>query len=393
MDPFLSQPIEYNNHHSQNKLDYFNSTTNSHSLENYNNLNGYESDKNFTTEETIVGIFYLTIGLVGSIMLSFVIITLIKQLGDRKGIYSLIKSNIWYELAFLIHMFKSGFGNLVDITNKLVCKVDSGFTFFTINMASFYYIILMIIMIYNKGHYPQMTKHKRLVMVLPAVLFGLISVILLFSYDLSGMSPWHSCYIKQNISVSISMLFIPQFIFLIVSIFFFSIVYMGSFSLTGIMRHFNVFCLFSSVFYIVLCISYYLKSPILGAVSFCINGILIIHFRMNCDVVVYSFNSGLSNNRIIHFLATLLCIDSPPIDSLALDLIKEEKLVINNLEKEKKISKRKEEKIKKQNSKATLNPNANTIKDSISADIEVNDKISHEGSVGGNTFDRNSGIN
>lgn len=395
MDPFLSINPSNNN---EDTYSHQNTNENTNTILGLYSTEAYKSaNVDFTTEETVFGSIYFAIGLIGSLMISFVLITLMKELGNKKGIYSLIKSNIWYELAILIHIFKNGIGNLIDIKNRLVCKVDSGFTFFTINMTCYYYMLLMFLMIYNKGHYPQMTRYKRMLMVFPAVIIGLVSVILLFSYDLSGESPWHTCYIKKDISVSLAILFIPQYIFLIFSIFFFAIVYMGTISLTGVMRHFNIYCLYNSIFYLVLCVSYYLGSTVLGSISFCIIGLMIIVFRMNCDIVVYSFNNGMSDNKIIHFLATLLCIDSPPVESMALDLQKEEQRVMKNILHEKKMSKmREEERMRKVTKKNELL--RNSIRQDIKAqeDNETNKKNNDEQSESSGIevkTNRNSGIN
>jgi hypothetical protein len=340
---FFDQLLYNFHHYSLNSL---NNTTNENSLQEnkltttssaFSKVLNNNGPIDIRPIDIVSGTLYIIIGLIGTITISFVIITLIKQIGEKKGLYSLLKSNVWYELAILLHLLKTGVGKIIDITNPLVCKVDSGFTFFCINMACFYYMLLMCLMLYNKGHYPQINKYKRYLLVVPAILIGLISVILLFQYNLSGKSPWGSCYVSKEASLSLIILFIPQFVFLILSLVFFIFVYLRTFSLTGIMKHFNIFCLFTSIFYIFLCISYYLQSEILGIISICFISISIIVFRMTCDLVVYSFDKGLSSNKFIHFLATLLCIDSPPSESIALDMEKEEKVVFSNIQKEKEI--------------------------------------------------------
>lgn len=316
-------------------------------------------------ETAFTGFLYLFLGFSGILILVFVILTLIKQLKNKKGIYSLYKGNIWFEVLINLHLFKNGFGNLIDINNKIVCKVDSGFTFFSMNMATFYYSLIIGLLIYNKGHYPKITKYERLFMLLPAVLIGIISVYLLFSFELSGVSPWHTCYIKHDITIALWILFIPQFIYLIFSLVFFGCIYLKYFSLQGIVRHFQIFTFFNSILMLLLCISYYIKSSVLGIISmFCLCLSMII-FRLFSDIIICSFSNGISSNKFIHFLATLLCIDSPPIESLNLDLEKEEKLVRDNISKEKEQKKNLEIQKEKIKEMVSSNKSTNSIKSKI----------------------------
>ena len=279
----------------------------------------------------LIAVIYFIVGILTALVLTFSALIFVNHLNHKRNIYSIFKTLMWYEIIISIHMAKSGFINLFKSSNRLVCKFDSGFTIFAITLVSYFYLFLMIMLTYTRGNFPRITSNQRKILNLPAVLVGLISVVLIFKYELSGMSKWFTCFVDETQTqlVFLILFFIPTLTLVLISIIFTVLVILQYIELKGIFKGFHWYCLINSICLGGVISNFYIPTYWLGCICLIGINVNIIIFRLNCEVLKHVFdNNKITDNKIIFFFVILLGIESPPIDSELIDIQKDQENVI-----------------------------------------------------------------
>lgn len=293
--------------------------------------NGEEKNFEIGIQEYFVLSLYLVVGIASIFVIAFVLLIFINQLSHKKNIYTIFKYCMWYEIIISFHLIKGAINIISGISNHLVCKIDSGITYYAMNLSCYYYAVIMIILMYTKGVFPKISGLQRTLISIPAVLGALVSVILILSNDISGMTTWYTCFLGEDIQF-----FIGIFIYLALSIVFFVMVLLGKVELKGIMANFHYFNLINTLCFSVFYANYFIDNLWGGSLSLIFYLLNVIVFRLKIDAVNHSFlNNHISKNRFIFFIATILCIDSPPSESTVLDVQEDQKKVIEEYERRK----------------------------------------------------------
>lgn len=284
-----------------------------------------QSKSDNLAEQYIIFSLYFGVGFASIFIIAFVLLIFVNQLSHKKNIYNIFKYCMWYEIIISFHLIKGSI-NVVSagISNYLVCKIDSGITYYAMNLACYYYLIIMAILMFTKGSYPLISGFQRILISVPAALGALVSVILFLSHNSSIMTPWYTCFLSEDYQY-----FFIFYLYWAVSFIFLIMVLLRKVELKGIMLNFHYFNLINSICFIGFYINLYLNTALLGSISLVLYMINIIYFRLRIDAVSHSFiHNNISKNRFIFFIATILCIDSPPSESTVLDVQEDQIKVI-----------------------------------------------------------------
>lgn len=287
------------------------------------------------TTVQIIAILYTIFGLFATSVLVFVILTVIKKAPHKKGIYSIFKTTMWYEIMIALHTAKGGVTIIIGESNSLACKVDTGITFYAMNLLFYYSVIMMVFLFKSKGEFPKISSLKRTLLNIPAILVALVIVIVIMNYDLSGISAWQTCFLDKESNIPILVFFIPLFTYAFLCIIFFILVVKGNIHLKGILKNLHFFNLINSLCFVLMVMNYLVDSTYwMGAAALILILINIIYFRLNNDIIIQAFNNNkISSNKVFFFIATLFCIDSPPTESKNLDIAADQKMIIEEYEK------------------------------------------------------------
>lgn len=299
----------------------------------------YVAEESFnTTSAMIIASFYMLIGIISTMILVFVILIYIKYASNKKGIYTLIKITVLFEIIVAIHLAKSGLTIFIGISNSIVCKVDAGAVYYSIILYIYYSMVIMILLLENKsGEFPKISNLKRNLINIPAIFIALVIVIIILNYKLTGLSSWQTCFLKKDSDINVLFFYIPLILYILLCIYFFTIVLVKKTKLIGVLKDLHIFNLLNSISYLGIIINTYVENTYwIGSISLILFLINVIYFRLSSDIIIKTFeNNQITKNKMFFFLATVLNINTPPIESTKLDIREDHRKIVEEYQKKK----------------------------------------------------------